>query len=230
MMDAWTDRLSEYIDGDLPGEDRRALEAHLAQCDACRATVLELRAVTQQAAALPRLEPARDLWKDIASAIESAGDATIVEFPRKVSGRRFSFSVPQLAAAGIAVMAISAGSMWFAIQGGGQADPTGALPTLSAVDATPDAGTQLVSNVEGNYDTAIQELERALETTRAELDPRTVAVIEENLRIIDAAIADAAEALAADPGDVDLYQYLDHTLMKKIDLLRRATTLGRAQT
>jgi tetratricopeptide (TPR) repeat protein len=92
-----------------------------------------------------------------------------------------------------------------------------------------ESGTQLVSSVEQNYDGAIEELEQALAGTRATLDPRTVAVIEDNLRIIDEAIADARAALAADPNDVDLYQYLDHTLMKKIDLLRKATNL-RAQT
>ncbi|PYP99161.1 MAG: hypothetical protein DMD34_00150, partial [Gemmatimonadetes bacterium] len=39
MKDQWTDRLSEYLDGELAGSERTALEAHLASCGNCRATL-----------------------------------------------------------------------------------------------------------------------------------------------------------------------------------------------
>jgi anti-sigma factor RsiW len=230
MMDAWTDRLSEYLDGELDGAERLAMEAHLADCETCRTSLLELQAVVQQASALPRLEPARDLWADIAAGIDASAEPTIVPFPGFARRRRFSFSMPQLAAAGITIVAISAGAMWYAMGAANQAAPAVQPPVVSTVDAVPEPGAQLVSDVEDNYDGAIAELEQALAATRDDLDPRTVAVIEENLKIIDAAITDARKALADDPNDVDLYQYLDHTLMKKIDLLRRATSLRRAQT
>ena len=32
MSDVWTDRLSEYLDDELPPGERAALEGHLAQC------------------------------------------------------------------------------------------------------------------------------------------------------------------------------------------------------
>ncbi len=34
MNDQWTDRLSEYLDGELADAERVALEAHLASCAA----------------------------------------------------------------------------------------------------------------------------------------------------------------------------------------------------
>src|SRR5207249_9197855 len=36
MKDQWTDRLSEYLDGEISGPERTTLEAHVASCDACR--------------------------------------------------------------------------------------------------------------------------------------------------------------------------------------------------
>ena len=59
MRDQWTDRLSQYVDAELPAGERAALEAHLADCAACRTAVAELRRVVAQARALPQRPPAR---------------------------------------------------------------------------------------------------------------------------------------------------------------------------
>jgi anti-sigma factor RsiW len=52
MTDRWMDRLSEYLDGDLAPGERTALEAHLADCHACRSTLHDLRQVVNRAHAL----------------------------------------------------------------------------------------------------------------------------------------------------------------------------------
>ena len=52
MNDQWTDRLSEYVDGELAAGERTALEAHLATCAECRATLEELRRVVPVVEAL----------------------------------------------------------------------------------------------------------------------------------------------------------------------------------
>ncbi len=44
--DLFTDRLSDYLDGEeLSATERAAIEAHLATCGACRTTLAELEAV-----------------------------------------------------------------------------------------------------------------------------------------------------------------------------------------
>jgi hypothetical protein len=96
------------------------------------------------------------------------------------------------------------------------------------VPAVPAA--QLVSETVQSYDDAIRELEAGLEASRPHLDPATVAVVEQNLQIIDSAIAEARSALANDPANAWLHRHLDDTLMRKVDLLRRAATLRRTQT
>ena len=42
MSDRWTDRLSEYLDGGVEAAERAELEAHLADCEECAATLEQL--------------------------------------------------------------------------------------------------------------------------------------------------------------------------------------------
>ena len=49
MSDRWIDRLSEYLDGELDGAEREQLEAHLAVCETCSATLVQLRRVVARA-------------------------------------------------------------------------------------------------------------------------------------------------------------------------------------
>src|SRR5256712_13168961 len=103
-QDNWTDRLSECLDGTLAVGERAALEAHLAGCAACAATVEELRRVVARARALDDRPPAADLWPKIAVGI---GRATA---PR--ARRHFAFTVPQLIAASVALIILSGGTTW----------------------------------------------------------------------------------------------------------------------
>ena len=43
MSDVWTDRLSEYLDDELPPRERAELERHLLGCAECSGTLAELR-------------------------------------------------------------------------------------------------------------------------------------------------------------------------------------------
>ena len=74
------------------------------------------------------------------------------------------------------------------------------------------------------------QLERVLAEDRGRLDSTTVRVIEQNLAVIDRAIADARRALAADPGNPYLSTYLAHTMRRKIDLLRQAATIAASRS
>jgi anti-sigma factor RsiW len=223
------DRLSDYLDGGLDTDETKALEAHLAECEACRTVLAELEAVVLVASELPDREPASDLWPGILGRIREAPDATSADAltlrPRIVPAtRRFSFSVPQLLAAAVATMMISGTAVWMTMR-----TREAAAPTTVAVEpaARPDVslGSEsavLVSNVEKEYGQAIRELQREFAARRDQLDPETVKVVEQSLRVIDDAIAEARAAVARDPANGYLYRHLDDTMMKKVDLLRRA--------
>src|SRR5207247_10090298 len=107
MSDNWTARLSEYLDETLAPAERQGLAAHLTNCAECRATLDELRQVVARARALEDRSPRADLWPAVATRI----GVVSIESRR----RRFSFTVPQLLAAGIALAVISAGGAWLAL-------------------------------------------------------------------------------------------------------------------
>ena len=75
------------------------------------------------------------------------------------------------------------------------------------------------------YGKEIEMLQNIVSQRRAQLDSSTVAIIERNLQIIDAAIAQSRAALARDPASHMLDQQLTHALDKKVELLRTAAML-----
>jgi anti-sigma factor RsiW len=227
MSDRWTDRLSEYIDGELAAAERQELEAHLAECQECAATLEQLRRVRGRAASLEDRPPTSDLWSGIAERIGAQPDgeraADLAEFRSRkaahLTRRRVSFSLPQLAAACVALMVLSGGSAWLMTR---SAAPE---PTLVESPAESVAGVEFVSTP---YDAAILELQRVLDANREQLDTATVRVIEENLRIIDRAIAQAQQAVALDPASSYLHEYLAGTMRQKLEFLRQAAQMAGA--
>lgn len=135
MSDRWTDRLSDFIDGELGPEAERALQAHLAQCAECARTADELRRVVASLGSLPDTPPEIDLWPGIEHRLTSrtvAASATPV-ISLEQRRRRFSFTLPQLAAAGIAVVALSSMTVWLVLSHG--ANP--AAPAAAVATAQP---------------------------------------------------------------------------------------------
>jgi hypothetical protein len=249
----WTDRLSDYLDDELPADERQAVEAHLRDCGSCAAVLNDLKRVVARAANAGSRPPESDLWAGIAGRIEQGGQAArVVPFARPES-RRFAFTLPQLAAAAALLIAVSGGIAWQAAQrisGTGEAvakaqppsqssgEPRrsspedqasgggGFSPAASGNGAADFARVETVSMADAQYDAAVADLEKALKAGRGRLDASTVEVVEHNLQIIDQAINQAREALSADPANSYLSSHLVEARRRKLDLLRRATALA----
>jgi len=222
MNDQWTDLLSEYVDGELAAGERAALEAHLATCAECHATLEELRKVVARARSSEDRPPKADLWSGIHARL-TPGAATKgsplgrpgVSRDATTRSRRFSFTVPQLIAASIALVLLSAGGMWVALN-----QP----PTARDAQFTP----RLVWT--GRTDAAIADLQDALTRNESRLDTATVRVVRENLALIDRAISQARSALDADPGNAYLNLHLADTMRRKLELLRRINAIAAARS
>ena len=230
----WTDRLSDYADDELRVEDREAVDRHLAECEDCRQVLAEILAVSSRAASLPDVPPERDLWPGVAAQIGADTDhaSNVVQIRPP---RRFSFTIPQLVAASLALMVLSGGMVWMARLGGdrtdfpalGGADVVMAPPVTSepAATSTSAASPMPASFAEAHYDEAIADLQQTLEAGRAKLDPETVRVLENNLTAIDRAIEQCRKALSVDPANAYLADHLVSAKKRKLALLRRATAM-----
>lgn len=221
MNDQWTDRLSEYLDGELDDAERVALEAHLATCADCSAVLTDLRRVVARAQALDDRPPARDLWNGIAERIGVSTD----DLARRRAQRRFSFTVPQLIAASVALVAVSAAVARLVLL------PTATRETVAAANPSPVMPVAF-RRADSTADFAVADLRLALADGRrtGRLSSTTVHRIEHSLAVIDSAISDGKRALAVDPKSGYLNQHLADTMRRKMEFLREANRIASPRT
>jgi len=232
MKDRFTDLLSEYLDHDLPRGEAEALERHLAGCAECRDTLAALERVKTRAATLVDPPAPTDLWAGIASRIGTAGSTSVQprrtvvhELPDPRSARvprPSAWAVPQWALAAAAFLVVALGVSWLV-----QGRMTPGLRQVAVRSANPAArpttdATSVVSFDATQIESEIGQLQQALDRGRDKLDPKTVKVLEENLRIIRKATEDARHALEQDPANRDLLQYFAGSVQSKLELVRRA--------
>jgi hypothetical protein len=223
--------MSAYLEGELPAATRAALAAHVEACAPCRAVLEDLQALVVEARSLGDSEPSRDLWPDIAQAIGGAdtqgrggaGDDVIQLFEARrtappVSG--VQFTIPQLAAASVALVLASAAITWWV--GPGVAPRAEGTPP-------PESPAAFVEDVGGpppDLASELQELERVLEVARSRLDPNTARILEKNLGVIERAIDESKRALTVDPGNAFLMNHLDRAYREKATYLREAASIA----
>lgn len=237
IKDHWRDRLSEYLDDELDGAERAEVEQHLSGCDACRSTLAELRRVVERARQLGDPAPEMDLWPAISSRIRSAGASDHRRASARAGAgaasvlrrrRGWTFSTPQLAAAAVLLVALSSSIVWQVAEEAGSRRSPPATPAVQAPTAQASTAVELVPGsrtASHDYRAAIAELERVLEDREQQLDTTTVRKVRERLALIDQAIEEARQALAADPSNAYLNRHLAGTIRRKLDLLRRTAAL-----
>ncbi|MGH7563861.1 MAG: anti-sigma factor family protein [Gemmatimonadota bacterium] len=222
MSEHVIERLSAWIDGDLDPAERERVERHLAGCAECAGVLAGLQRVVASARALEDREPAEDLWPGIAERLAARTRAVIpIDLARPRGRRSFSFTVPQLVAAAIALIVVSAGVVWWANPGPSDVTLDERGGRVGTIAPGPE-GIPVAFEQDPAYTDALADLERAFEASRDRLRPETVAAVERNIAIIDEAIRQTMEALAADPGSRFLYDHLERSRRQKLEVLRQA--------
>lgn len=236
--DDFSARLSAYLDGELTPAERAQVEERLT-VDAQAARLLaDLQGMRELARSLPHRAPQRDLWPAIEPRLASReqapahGSATVAA-PRTAAAprpfaRRYAFSAPQLAAAAVLLIALSAGlSAWFTTSLQRQQPPE-QRPSVgvTAERMAASFGTRPPDFAEHQYERAIRDLQLVFQEGRGQIDSTTLAKLEKNLALLDAAVAQARQALRENPDDAYLTAHLAGTMQRKLKLLRQASSLA----
>lgn len=219
--------LNELVDGNLAEPERRNVEEHLLACVNCRRMVDQLRALKTAAAGLPRsIQPERDLWPSIAGALrrEETGPGPV--WPWR-SPRLAWLTIPRLAAAAVLLVGLTVGVMLRLTRSPISGTGNGRLGEVK-VDFRNDRLPADFLDAESVFLRASDLLISVLNERKERLTPDTLAVVEENLRIINRAIDDVRSALETDPQDHRLGNVLTAMYRTKVDLLQRATWLPAA--
>lgn len=252
------ERLNDYLDGLLTGEQVRELEDRLERHPEDRALLDRIRALKRAAGELPRrVEPGRDLWPGIRAEVESrpagAGETRTETGPAQAGpGRTVSFPAPRHAAirpwwgalAASVILLLGGALVALQVWQGGAADPAGGPVASRASEVAPGApiegrsglqpaaqtvpGTSMdmeLAAAEQEFMRASGQLMAVLEERRDRIAPETLAFVEENLRIINEAIEEVRNALAADPGNPVHGHALAAMYKQKMQLLWVASRL-----
>ena len=170
--------------------------------------------------------PSRDLWPGVSARLGSTQSPASTPVT-SLTTSRVSFTLPQLAMAASLLIAVASGLTWVVARPP-SATTEGSQPVIQAYGAQEETGGQIVQAnfADAQFNAAVSDLEQILREERDRLDPRTVLVIERNLKAIDAAIQEARMALNNDPANPYLNSHLADARRRKLDLLRHVTTLA----
>lgn len=192
-------------------------EQHRAECGECRQLWAELDAISAEAAHLPSLAPSRDLWSGIEARIGGApAVAPIRSVPQWYRAPAF-----RLAIAASLLIAVTSAVTWRIAT-----EPTPS-DTMATAPVTEESAVHLAafSASMTQMDREIATLQEIVTERRTALDPKTIEILEANLAVIDAAIAESRAALDADPASQFLAAQFARAYTSKLTLLRDAATL-----
>lgn len=118
------------------------------------------------------------------------------------------------------------------------ASPATLLPARTADESASRAGSSTRGlrvasrrtsganpSAEATYEKEVVALRRILAERSPELDPKTVAILDASLKMIDHAIQQSRQALSADPASGFLRDQLNKALDRKVEVLRTAAML-----
>jgi len=196
MIDAKPDRhveperLSAWIDDDLPPEEAQQIARHLELCSECQGLVADLRAIREAAGALNE-EAQAPGWASVAA--------------RLPQGRRSRTAWIGVAAAAALLLALGA-LLWIRQSGGG-------------ADVAVQRARVELARLQRQQQRTIDALLPLVQKRRSQWDPGLDRTFENNLSLVDAAIRECQRALTRRPRDLTLRTSLAAAYQRKVDLL-----------
>ena len=144
--------LSAYLDGDLESEASGKTAEHLAECEVCRKSLAQVRAIRDAAPGMEQLAPPERMWGAIQDRIHSHRTR------RSRLARLFWVGVPALAA----VLLVVAAAGWF-----GQPAPAPRGMAAAVSELTQDKAAEQTAQEYGEY---VRGIDHAIDECRTALD------------------------------------------------------------
>lgn len=205
-------QLDDYLDGDLPQNERKLLEEHLDTCLSCNRILVQLRELAELTHQLPsEIDPDQPLWPGIEARIDPAASA-LEDTRRPAAAPARAWQWASLAAAVLAL----AIAVPFLVQR--QDDGGDEIVAARSLDAE---ATAMLARSEDGVVLPRADLLTALEKRRDALPADAFSQLEEDARLIDRAIAEVRAALEEHPSDRRLEHLLAARYQQEVALLKQ---------
>jgi anti-sigma factor RsiW len=242
--------LSDYLDGAMSGEDHTTFGAHLEECFPCFNAHAEINSIVSfcrenrgEYVAPPN---ERALWLRIQNTVESELAASAANAQRnpapaargaslwsRLMGRSWELSLPQVAAAVVAIIVVASLATIFGLRGmqgvgaeGGMASAAGSGNSQGfALSGDPKA-LDLNSRV-WQQQQQIKYWSQVVEERKAHWNPQVRADFEHNLNLLDETVQDSIKKLSERPAEHDQVteEMLNSALNDKMQLLKEFSDL-----
>jgi anti-sigma factor RsiW len=217
------ENIQELVDGTLGPIRAADLRQHLDECPSCRALADDLQQLREVAATIEPLEPPDHVWMQIAGRLRQEG--RVLDRPAPAAPHsRMPYAWVAIAAA--LLLAVGA-SLWLVMSPVNRApDNAAAIPpgNAAAADAV-QSGVEDLRQAERLLQSGVAKLREGLGSDEQGLPVAVAATLDNNLQILDQAIADSSSALQREPQNVAARNSLFDALQRKISVLQDTITL-----
>lgn len=211
--------LSDYLDSQnfwISDDEVKQIDTHLTNCPACQNLKDELGEIKTAARELPLHTPQRAMWTKIANVIEAEISAENAPHhqPKNASGwwgwlrsRKFTFSLPQLAAGGAVAAALIIAGI------------SGILSPHSGALDFRDYHAALLLPEEREIKVELDRRMDALNSRKATWDPQRRAEFEQRMNKIDESLNQCRHILKDNPQDADHQKEMRYLYSEKRQIL-----------
>ncbi len=206
--------LSDYLDGSLATQEIQSIETHLTHCPPCNTVKADLSQICLAAKELPLRTPSRALWVRIQNELEletvAPGKPAATSWWKRVSERRFTFTLPQLAGASALAFSLMVFGLYHTLHD----DPTVAK------------GVNAMLPMEPEMQTKIQQKATVINTRRQTWNPEIRTVYDNHLQRIDTSLNRVRQTVVT-TSDQDQQKMLMDLYNEKLQLMEDFEKVGK---
>jgi len=215
--------IQALLDGTLGPIRAAELEQHLDGCAACRALEADLRRVRDLAETLGDPAPPDHVWLQIAGRLRQEG--RIHDRPEPVHSHRQQYAWLAIAAALVLSVGAALAVLVPRYLDPGAGTGESARQGNAAGSDTVQSGVEDLRQAEKLLQSGVDKLKEGLGSNDGALPKQVTDTLDENLKILNQAIAESSDAVKKEPQNVAARESLFDALQRKISLLQDTITL-----